>query len=122
VSVNNDGCNPIPQPLPLGIQGWGDIERKDQPVIPALSIVSGNALPTQPHLLHALHSLLTLLLLFILIMMNIQIHLSSCWLPLENPGSDFDGYQQNSQTPALSEMTCKQVVVSPEVANRGLQS
>ena len=49
ISVNNDGWNPITQPLPSGIQGWDDIERKDQPFQPPLSTISGNALPTQPH-------------------------------------------------------------------------
>jgi len=50
VSVNNDGWNPAPQPLPFGVQGWGDIERKDQPLQLPLSAVSGNALPIQPPL------------------------------------------------------------------------
>ena len=43
-SVQN-GWNPQPQPLPPGVDAWGEPERKDQLVIPPLSVVSGNVLP-----------------------------------------------------------------------------
>lgn len=46
---NNDGWNPTPQPLPPGVQSWGDFERKDQPIFPPLSTVSGNVLPAPSH-------------------------------------------------------------------------
>jgi len=42
-SVQN-GWNPQPQPLPPGIDAWGEPERKDQLVIPPRSAVSGNVL------------------------------------------------------------------------------
>jgi len=45
-----------------------------------------------------------------------------CWLPWEDLGLDFDGFQQYPQTMALSAMTCEHFAVSPEVANRGLQN
>jgi len=54
ISVNNnDGWNPAPQPLPPGVPAWGDFERKDQPVLPPLSAISGNVLPAPAHLTEA---------------------------------------------------------------------
>ena len=46
---NNDGWNPAPQPLPPGVQGWGYVERKDQPILPPLSAFLGNVFPVPPH-------------------------------------------------------------------------
>ena len=43
-SVQN-GWNPQPLPLPSGNNAWGELERKDQLVVPPLSVVSGNVLP-----------------------------------------------------------------------------
>ena len=40
-SVQN-GWDPQPPPLPPAINGWGEPERKDQLIIPPLSVVSGN--------------------------------------------------------------------------------
>jgi hypothetical protein len=40
-SVQN-GWDPQPQPLPPAINGWGEPERKDQLIIPPLSVASGN--------------------------------------------------------------------------------
>ena len=40
-----NGWNPQPQPLPPGINAWGEPERKDQLIVPPLSTISGNVLP-----------------------------------------------------------------------------
>jgi len=43
-SVQN-GWDPQPQPLPPVVNGWGEPERKNQLIVPPLSVVSGNVLP-----------------------------------------------------------------------------
>jgi len=43
-SVQN-GWDPQPQPLPPAVNGWGEPERKDQLIIPPLSVASGNEIP-----------------------------------------------------------------------------
>jgi hypothetical protein len=45
-SVQN-GWNPQPQPLPPGVDPWGEPEHKNQLVIPPRSAVSGNVLPAR---------------------------------------------------------------------------
>ena len=52
ISVHN-GWNPNPQPLPPGVDAWGDPEGKDQLIIPPLSAVSGDILPTHTHVTEA---------------------------------------------------------------------
>jgi len=44
VSVQN-GWDPQPQPLPPAVNGWGQPERKDQLIVPPLSVASGNEIP-----------------------------------------------------------------------------
>ena len=48
MSVHN-GWNPDPQPPPPGVAAWGNSERKDQLIMPPLSVVSGNVLPSHAH-------------------------------------------------------------------------
>ena len=51
-SVQN-GWNPEPQPLPPGVDAWGEPERKDQLIVPPLSAVSGNVLPVHTYTVEA---------------------------------------------------------------------
>jgi hypothetical protein len=43
-SVQN-GWDPLPQPLPPAVNGWGEPERKNQLIVPPLSVASGNEIP-----------------------------------------------------------------------------